>query len=181
MTIATALPLGSTLTFDFICSDGAGAASDADSTPTSAVYEETSDTAILTPTVTKRTSLIGNYRLQVVATTANGFEVGKMYSVIASATVGSVAGKAVVATFMIGPPVYVGAVIAGAPTTTIFATDRPETTLDYWKDCLLTFVTGSLKGQVKKVSSSSIVGIMTVSSAFTAAPSTGDVFVLVDI
>jgi hypothetical protein len=94
--------LEETIILDFITSSPTtGAAADADSTPTCAVYEETNDTAILTPTVVKRTSLTGNYRVPVACTAANGFEVGKSYAVIASATVGSVAAKAMVSNFQV--------------------------------------------------------------------------------
>ena len=90
------IPLGQVVTFDVITSNpSTGAVSDADSTPTFAVYEETTDTDIgVGGNLTKRTSLTGNYRGQFTASGANGFEAGKFYNVIASATVNSVAGKA---------------------------------------------------------------------------------------
>ena len=93
--------LEETIYFDFITSSAAGAAADADSTPTAEVFEDATDTAILSPTVVKRTSKTGNYRIPVACTTANGFEEGKTYNVVASATVGAVAAKAVVGTFQI--------------------------------------------------------------------------------
>jgi hypothetical protein len=94
--------LAETITLDFITSSPTtGAAIDADSIPTCEVFEDTTDTAILTPTVVKRTGKTGNYRVPVACTTANGFEAGKSYNVIASATVGAVAAKAVVSTFQI--------------------------------------------------------------------------------
>ncbi|WP_323162306.1 hypothetical protein, partial [Pseudomonas fluorescens] len=64
--------LEETLYFDFITSSSTGAAVDADSTPTAAIYEDATDTAILSPTVVKRTSLTGNYRVPVACTAANG-------------------------------------------------------------------------------------------------------------
>lgn len=94
--------LEETIYVDFITSSpSTGAAADADSLPTCAVYEQTSDTALVTPTVVKRTSLTGNYRVPVVCTAANGFEVAKSYSVVVSATVGAVAAKAVAANFQV--------------------------------------------------------------------------------
>lgn len=88
-------PLGQVITFDVITSNPTtGAVSDADSTPTFAVYEEVTDTDIgVGGNLTKRTSLTGNYRGQFTASSANGFEAGKFYNVICSATVNSVAGK----------------------------------------------------------------------------------------
>lgn len=92
--------LEETIYVDFITSASTGAAADADSTPTCEVFEDATDTAILSPTVTKRTSKTGNYRIPIACTAANGFETGKSYNVVASATVGGVAAKAVVARFM---------------------------------------------------------------------------------
>lgn len=94
--------LEETIYVDFITSSPTtGAAADADSTPTCEIFEDTSDTAILTPTVVKRTSKTGNYRVPVVCTAANGFEAGKSYAVIVSATVGAVAAKARVSNFQV--------------------------------------------------------------------------------
>jgi hypothetical protein len=90
-----------TIVLDFITSAASRAAADADSTPTCKVFESTTDTAILTPTVVKRTGETGNYRVPVACTTANGFEVGKSYNVVAIATVGGVVGKAVIARFQV--------------------------------------------------------------------------------
>ena len=90
------IPLNEVVYFDVITSNPtSGAAVDADATPTFAVYEESTDTDIgVGGNLTKRTSLTGNYRGSFTASAANGFEVGKWYSVIASATVSSTAGKA---------------------------------------------------------------------------------------
>jgi|GEM_PF-1329165 len=87
---------------DFITSSPTtGAAVDADSTPTCEVFEDATDTSILAPTVTKRSGKTGNYRVPLACTTANGFEAGKSYNVVVSATVSSVAAKAVLLTFQI--------------------------------------------------------------------------------
>ena len=94
--------LTETITVDFITSSPTtGAAIDADSLPTCEVFEDTTDVAILAPTVTKRSAKTGNYRVAVAVTTANGFEAGKSYNVIVAATVGTVAAKAVVQTFQV--------------------------------------------------------------------------------
>lgn len=97
------IPLDEVLYFDCITSHPTtGAATDADSTPTFAVYEEATDTDIgVGGNLTKRTSLTGNYRGTFTASAANGFEVGKWYSIIGSATVNSVAGKAVLKNFRV--------------------------------------------------------------------------------
>ena len=97
------IPLDEVVLIDVITSHPTtGAVTDADSTPTFAVYEETTDTDIgVGGNLTKRTSLTGNYRGQFTASAANGFELGKFYSVVASATVNSIAGKCVVRTFRV--------------------------------------------------------------------------------
>ena len=70
----------------------------------------------------------------------------------------------------------------GGNTSSTFKTDLTESTTDYWKDALLLFTSGSLAGQVKKVSAyNGSTKFVTLSSAFTAAPSSGDRFVLVNL
>ena len=92
--------LEETIYADFITSSPTtGAATDADTTPTCEVFEDATDMAILTPTVVKRTGKTGNYRIPIACTAANGFESGKSYNLIVSATVGGVAAKAVLQTF----------------------------------------------------------------------------------
>ncbi len=91
--------LEETIVLDFITSNATGAAADADSLPTAAVYEDANDTPILAPTVVKRTSLTGNYRVSIACTAANGFEAAKSYNVVVSATIGGVASKAVLRSY----------------------------------------------------------------------------------
>jgi hypothetical protein len=93
--------LGETAILDFLVYDADGVPTDADSTPTCAVFEDDTDTAILTPTVTKRASLTGHYRVPIAATTDNGFEVGKSYSIKISATVDSVSSAAIIGRFVL--------------------------------------------------------------------------------
>lgn len=106
--------LTETIYVDFITSSPTtGAAIDADSLPTAEVFEDATDTAILSPTIVKRTGKTGNYRVPVVCTAANGFEAAKSYNVVVSATVGAVAAKAVIRTFQmrttsVDDPVVVG-------------------------------------------------------------------------
>lgn len=87
--------LEETIFLDFITSASTGAAADADSTPTCEVFEDANDTAILSPTVVKRTSKTGNYRVSIACTAANGFEAAKSYNAVISATIGAIAAKAV--------------------------------------------------------------------------------------
>jgi hypothetical protein len=96
------IPLNEVVYWDETLADPAtGNAADADQTPTFEIFEETSDTAIVSGDFTKRTSKTGDYRGTITLSTANGFEVGKWYSIIASATVGGVSGKKVSKNFRV--------------------------------------------------------------------------------
>lgn len=173
--------LGETIIIDFVTRLPTGTVSDADSTPTVEVFEETTDTAILTPTATKRTSKTGNYRISIDLTTANGFEVGKNYSVIVSATCGGISDKTCVRMFYLFDLKRAAAAVVadGGNSATTFKTDLTESTNDYWKDCLCRFVTGNLANQVKKVTGyNGSTKFLTFTNGFTGTPSASDIFVL---
>lgn len=175
------ISLGQTITLDFTTtSPTTGAAASASSTTVN-VFEDVTDTAIVTPSATERSGQTGNYRVQVACTTANGFEVGKSYNVVVTATVSSVSAKAVIASFVLSPPVYYGTVVAdGSNTSGTFKTDLTEATTDHWKDALLVFLTGSLAGQVKKVGAfNPTTDFVTTVTSYTGAPSASDRFMLV--
>jgi hypothetical protein len=71
---------------------------------------------------------------------------------------------------------------SGSNTATSFLSNFTEATDDYWKDSLLLFTSGTLAGQLKKVSAyNGTTKFITVSSAFTGIPSSGDRFILVNI
>lgn len=92
--------LGDTIYLDFTTHRAdTGAVTDADSTPTCNVFEDDNDTAILSPTVTKRTGHTGVYRVPIAATAGNGFEVGKSYNVDVTAVVNSITAKARIGAF----------------------------------------------------------------------------------
>jgi len=176
--------LEDTAIFDFITRSGStGAATDADSTPTCEVFEETTDAAILSPTVVKRTGKTGNYRVPVAATNANGFEVGKYYNVVVSATVGSVADKAVVMTFYVVPRIRTGVVVADTGNSaTTFKTDLTEASNDWWTNTFLMWIdAAALEGQVKPVTGFTAASDFITCDAFTATPTNGDRFVLINI
>lgn len=70
----------------------------------------------------------------------------------------------------------------GTLTTSAFTSDRAEAD-NFWRDCLVVALTGSLAGQVKKVgASASAQGLITLATGltFTAAPVNGDVFEIID-
>lgn len=72
-------------------------------------------------------------------------------------------------------------VASGGNTSSSFDTDRSESATDYWKDAFLTFTTGALAGQTKRVTAyDGTTKVITVANAFTGTPSTGDRFVLID-
>lgn len=176
------IPLDEVIHFDGISSASTGAAVDADSTPTFAVYEEATDTDIgVGGNMTKRTSLTGNYRGSFTASAANGFEVGKWYNVIGSATIGAIATKGILKSFRIvlaesvvgEPKVDVGAFGGSAG---IFSGGRPEvnathvggtsqTGRDIGASVLLSSGTGT--GQLKLAS-----GYVAMTWADIAAPTT---------
>jgi len=109
--------LGTTIYLDFITSDVTGAAADADSTPTFEVFENDTDTALTLSgsAIAKRTGKTGDYRITLPATEANGFEEGKSYNVVASATIGGIAAKGAVARFICGPIEADVATVGGLP------------------------------------------------------------------
>jgi hypothetical protein len=91
------IKLGGTITIDFIVGEG----TDADSLPSCSVFENVTDTAMHTPTVVKRTGQPGHYRTTINATTANGYDVGSSYNVVASATLSLITGKSIIASFFV--------------------------------------------------------------------------------
>ena len=152
------IPLDEVIFFDCITTHPTtGAATDADSTPTFAVYEESTDTDIgVGGNLTKRTSLTGNYRGTFTLSAANGFEVGKWYSIIGSATVNSIAGKAVLKNFRVVAAEHT----AGYPVITI-------------KD-------GTGTGEINtNAGAIAVVDLVTTLTTYTGnTPQTGDVFPL---
>lgn len=90
--------LGETVAFDVVThSPVTGTIADASSGPTFDVYPDDDDTGLLGATaMTKRGELTGHYRGAVELTEENGFEIGKTYSIVASATLAGVSAKHVV-------------------------------------------------------------------------------------
>lgn len=100
--------LGQSPTFDFTCHDPlTGQVSDADVLPICQVFENDTDVPILIPLVVGRAGLLGNYRVTFAATALNGFEQGKSYNVVVTATVAAVTAKSRIAVFSIATPVQV--------------------------------------------------------------------------
>lgn len=80
-----------------------GAAFDATGSPAYRIYEETTDTAILTGSfaLLDDANTVGLYRAQVTLSAANGFEEGKCYCIRATATIDGVAMAQIVGRFVI--------------------------------------------------------------------------------
>jgi len=96
------IPLGETVHFEVLtCNPSTGQAADADSAPTFEVFEESQDSAVASGTMTGRNGKTGDYRGTFDATSAGGFESGKWYSVVVSATVAGVVGKRVAVHFRV--------------------------------------------------------------------------------
>ncbi len=83
-----------TLTFTVNTHDVAtGAGTDADAVPSYRIYEDETGTAILNGNTAKLddANTVGFYSEQITLSAANGFEVGKSYSIYVAATVDSIA------------------------------------------------------------------------------------------
>lgn len=76
-----------------------------------------------------------------------------------------------------------GAVVDDAANTaTTFETDLPSAVSDFYKGALIVFTTGALQHQVRKVTAyNGATKFLTVSGGFTAEPSEGDRFLVVNI
>jgi hypothetical protein len=96
------IEIESSFYIDLITSSFAtGAATDADTPPTAQVFEDNNDTPIQTLDAVKRTDKIGNYRFFIDVSSANGYEEGKSYNIVSSATMSTVVNKKVLCTFII--------------------------------------------------------------------------------
>jgi hypothetical protein len=81
-----------------------------------------------------------------------------------------------------GPDLPTGAVATDAGNSaTSFKTDRSETVNDFWKDALLVLTSGTLAGQVKKVTAyNGTTKIVTVQGGFTSTPADAVTFALIN-
>jgi hypothetical protein len=82
---------------------------------------------------------------------------------------------------LIALAVTTGAVASGTPSATAFPTDLSETADDHWNDAFVVLTSGDLAGQVKRITGyNGTSKTITVSGGFTAAPSEGDTFAIVN-
>ncbi|AIE86987.1 hypothetical protein [Fimbriimonas ginsengisoli] len=105
-----------------------GSAFDATGSPSYRIYEETTDTPILTGSLALQddANTVGFYRGQATLSAANGFEVGKCYCVRVAATVDAIAQAGMVERFVVRPAVATsvwgaldGGNVAGRATTVL--------------------------------------------------------------
>lgn len=72
-----------------------------------------------------------------------------------------------------------GAVVANAPTSSVFKTDLPSTVEDYYKDMTLRFTSGTLSDELSIITAyAQSTKQITVSPAFSVAPSITDAFIV---
>lgn len=161
--------LGDTVRIPFGTCNNTGAATNADSTPTVTIYQQGVAMAYA-PTVTNKAT--GLYEVQIDLTTANGFSMGKEYSVAVAATVGGVTGRDGIGSFVIDGQTCKA--VTGTLTATSFSTDLGTVLANQFKDAFFKFLTGSLAGEVKQITSNDTAGKLTFTSGFTAAPANGD-------
>jgi hypothetical protein len=119
--LGTHFYIGDTLTIPFQARAASGAEVDADALPTYQVYEEGGTTALAgLPAAAKRddANTTGYYEAVVTLSNANGFEVGKSYTIRKRAVIGGVAAT-VVDTFAItGAGSFAASAITGYPSVT---------------------------------------------------------------
>jgi len=151
------VPIDEVVRFDIVTHNpGTGAVSDADSTPSFEVFEDDTDTDIgIGGNFTKRTSKTGNYRGTFTASAANGFEVGKKYAVIASATVNTIAAKAVAKHFVCVPAESSSGV--------------PKTDISHFGGSAGTFASGIPEVKVASIANNAITTASINDNALTAA------------
>lgn len=138
-----------------------GAVTDADSAPTFSVFEEATDTPIVADaTMTKRTSLTGDYRGTFTASAANGFEAGKWYNVVATAIVDSVTAKQTIMQFMAVPAMSVAGV--------------PKTDAGYFAGQTITAAAGVTLPASVASPTNITAGVITTVTNLTNAPTAGD-------
>lgn len=93
------------LTFGVQFTDDTLAVTAPTGTPTYAVYEQTTTTAILTGNMTEMTGTTGFWAATITLSTANGFEIGKSYIVRVTGTVSAVSQGKIAAQFNVLPDI----------------------------------------------------------------------------
>jgi len=117
------IPLDEVFHFRRATHDATGQVVAADSTPTYSVFEEATDTEILEDvSMTATSGETGVYRGAVTLSAANGFEVGKWYSLLMTAVVDGITAIETILEFRIAP----AETVAGVPLVTLNNEARGE-------------------------------------------------------
>ena len=152
------------------------------------VYEDETGTAILgggSPTAVMAklddSNTVGFYSEQITLSAANGFELGKTYTIYISATVSSILGTTA-HTFKIRSLedmglIYKGTVssIAGGQTAITIATPRSNVLDDYVGAAVIRDVTNVPSAATVQITSSSTGGVLTLDAAAPFAVAIGDI------
>lgn len=93
--------LNETIYVDFLTHDPSTGKITNATTISGFVFEDNNDTPMYTPNIALRTGTTGNYRAELILTSANGFEINKSYNTIVQVLVGGIDAKANIASFYI--------------------------------------------------------------------------------
>jgi hypothetical protein len=184
------IPLtGSTRWIGLLCiNDAEGAATAADSLPAIDVWADGSPMSTFA-TITVGAVATGVYIAELTLTgllASAPWAAGVVWHGWWTYTLDGVESVTPIEPFMLVPGLE-GAVVAsdGGNTATTFKTENPSGSLldttDDAKECLIAFLSGALAGQVRKVTAyNAATSFLTVDLAFSAAPSAGDVFKIIN-
>lgn len=181
----TEIVLNKNLVFSIATHDpDTGNLTDADVVPTYRIYEEDSDTPILTGNMSKQddANTTGYYSKKIMISASNGFSINKTYTIYIEATVDGDTGGITYAFFVEESVITSSVVVTNASNSrTSFKTDLVSTVTNHWKDCLLRITSGILLGQVKKVSAyNGTTKVISVYSGFTSTPAADTTFELIN-
>jgi len=127
----------------------------ADSTPTWAVYEDASDTAIRTGNFTARAAVTGRYRMSESITEANGYELFKYYEVWAETTVNTIDEDVPIDRFIVLPQrlslICEVNVVTDNGDFTLTDVDTLTGTNDIHNGQFFVFLTGNNRGIARKI------------------------------
>lgn len=178
---------GATVRFLWSTYGGDGASITRGTNGTVSVYKDASTTQSTTGvTDTEDFDGLTGIHYAAIDTSADGtfYSPGSTFTVVLSgATIDGKSINAVLATFTIenrpAPGIYQGSV-TGSPTTTSFAdSGLTQNATDFWKGRIVVFTSGALKGQATDITAFTPASDTLTFSALTAAPTTGDRYVIV--
>ena len=197
--------IGDNLVFSITTHDpDTAVVTDADSAPSYRVYENETDTPILTGnmSVLDDASTTGFYSETIACTAANGFENGKTYTVYIQATVDgdmgaisfcfkaydvrktdviriSTSSDAADKLEASAETIEEGAAASGTLTTTSMTTNLTEATNSHYNGRIIIWTSGVLLRQATEITGYNGTSKMLTFTAVTEAPTAGDTFIIV--